>query len=62
MVIAIKTKTDETTALFFKDVAGERPYDPWPAFDKGLAREPSLFIKACRPFEAIVQALKGERL
>jgi len=37
-------KTRETAELYFRDVAGERPYDLWRAFDKGLARDLSLFI------------------
>jgi len=40
----IVEKTKETAALYFKDVAGERPFDLWKAFDKDLAKELSLFI------------------
>jgi 4-carboxymuconolactone decarboxylase len=37
-------KTRETAALYFKDVADEKPYELWKAFDPGLARDLSLFI------------------
>ena len=37
-------KTRETAELYFRDVSGERPYELWKAFDKGLARDLSLFI------------------
>ena len=37
-------KTSKTAALYFKDVSGEKPYDLWKSFDRGLARELSLFI------------------
>ena len=37
-------KTKRTAELYFKDVQGERPFDLWRAFDKGLARDLSLFI------------------
>ena len=37
-------KTKKTAALYFKDVADEKPYDLWKAFDKDLARDLSLFI------------------
>jgi 4-carboxymuconolactone decarboxylase len=40
----IVEKTKKTAALYFKDVAGEKPFDLWRAFDKGLARDLSLFI------------------
>ena len=37
-------KTAQTARLYFEGVEGERPYDLWKAFDKGLARDLSLFI------------------
>jgi 4-carboxymuconolactone decarboxylase len=37
-------KTKKTAELYFKDVKDERPYDLWRAFDKGLAKDLSLFI------------------
>jgi len=37
-------KTRKTAELYFKDVGGERPYELWKAFDRGLARDLSLFI------------------
>lgn len=37
-------KTRKTAALYFRDVTGEKPYDLWRTFDKGLARDLSLFI------------------
>lgn len=37
-------KTKRTAALYFKDVEDERPYELWRAFDKGMARDLSLFI------------------
>ncbi len=40
----IKQKTQQTAALYFKGVSGEKPYDLWKAFDPELARELSLFI------------------
>ena len=40
----IKTKTQETATLYFKDVKGERPYHLWQAFDPELAKQLSLFI------------------
>jgi len=40
----IVRKTAETAKLYFEGVEGERPYDLWKAFDKGLARDLSLFI------------------
>ena len=39
-------KTRKTAELYFKDVSGERPYELWKAFDKGMARDLSLFITA----------------
>jgi 4-carboxymuconolactone decarboxylase len=40
----IVEKTKTTAGLYFKDVQGERPFDLWRSFDKGLAKELSLFI------------------
>ena len=37
-------KTAETAKLYFEGVTGERPYELWRAFDKGLAKDLSLFI------------------
>jgi 4-carboxymuconolactone decarboxylase len=40
----LKAKTAKTAALYFDGVAGERPYALWSAFDKGLAKDLSLFV------------------
>ena len=40
----LKKKTQETAALYFKGVTGEKPYDLWRAFDPELGKELSLFI------------------
>ena len=40
----IVDKTKKTAELYFKDVADERPFDLWRAFDKDLAKDLSLFI------------------
>ncbi len=40
----IKEKTVRTAKLYFEGYAGERPFDLWRSFDKGLARDLSLFI------------------
>jgi 4-carboxymuconolactone decarboxylase len=40
----IVAKTQKTADLYFKDVKGERPFDLWRSFDKGLAKDLSLFI------------------
>ena len=37
-------KTKTTGALYFKDVAGEKPFELWRAFDKDLGKDLSLFI------------------
>jgi 4-carboxymuconolactone decarboxylase len=37
-------RTAETAKLYFEGVTGERPYELWRSFDKGLARDLSLFI------------------
>jgi 4-carboxymuconolactone decarboxylase len=40
----IKEKTAAVAKLYFNDFPDERPFDLWRAFDKGMARELSLFI------------------
>lgn len=40
--VIIKTKA--TGALYFKDVAGEKPFELWRDFDKALGKDLSLFI------------------
>ena len=40
----IVEKTKKTAELYFKDVADERPFELWRSFDKGMARDFSLFI------------------
>jgi 4-carboxymuconolactone decarboxylase len=42
----LKEKTQKTAELYFKGVAGERPFDLWRSFDKELAKEISLFYTA----------------
>ena len=37
-------KTKKTAALYFDGYTGEKPFDLWRAFDKGLAKDLSLFI------------------
>jgi 4-carboxymuconolactone decarboxylase len=37
-------KTKKTAQLYFDGVTDERPFDLWSAFDKGLAKDLSLFI------------------
>ena len=37
-------KTKDTAALYFDGVVDDKPYDLWRAFDKGLAKDLSLFI------------------
>jgi len=37
-------KTKKTAQLYFDGVTDERPFDLWQSFDKGLARDLSLFI------------------
>ena len=37
-------KTKKTAGLYFKDVKDEKPFDLWKSFDKGLAKDLSLFI------------------
>lgn len=40
----IVEKTKRTAALYFSGVKDEKPFELWRAFDKGLARDLSLFI------------------
>ena len=40
----LKAKTAKTAGLYFENYVGERPFDLWRSFDKGLAKELSLFI------------------
>jgi 4-carboxymuconolactone decarboxylase len=40
----ILEKTKSTGALYFKDVAGEKPFELWRAFDKDLGKDLSMFI------------------
>ena len=40
----ISKKTAETAELYFKGVSGEKPYELWKSFDRGLARDLSMFI------------------
>ena len=40
----LKSKTAETAKLYFENYTGERPFDLWRSFDKGLAKDLSLFI------------------
>ena len=37
-------KTRKTAALYFEGVTDDKPFDLWRAFDKGLAKDLSLFI------------------
>lgn len=41
---AIKAKTQEVAALYFKGVTEEKPFDLWRAFDPELGKQLSLFI------------------
>jgi 4-carboxymuconolactone decarboxylase len=40
----VKEKTARVAKLYFEDFSDERPFDLWRSFDKGLARDLSLFI------------------
>ena len=40
----LKAKTAATAETLFAGYGGERPYETWRAFDKGLAKDMSLFI------------------
>jgi len=41
---SLSEKTRDTVSLYFEGVRDEKPYDLWRAFDKGLAKDLSLFI------------------
>ncbi|MCF8035153.1 MAG: carboxymuconolactone decarboxylase family protein [Desulfarculaceae bacterium] len=40
----LKKKTGATAKLYFDGYKGDRPYELWKSFDKGLAKDLSLFI------------------
>jgi len=40
----LKSKTARTAKLYFDGFRNERPFDLWRSFDKGLAKDLSLFI------------------
>ena len=40
----VSKKTAATAALYFKNVSGEKPYELWKSFDRGLAKDLSMFI------------------
>ena len=40
----VSKKTAATAALYFKGVTQEKPYELWKSFDRGLAKDLSLFI------------------
>jgi 4-carboxymuconolactone decarboxylase len=40
----LRKKTAETAALYFNGISAEKPYDLWKSFDRGLAKDLSLFI------------------
>lgn len=40
----LKKKTGETAKAYFDGYPWERPYDLWRSFDKGMAKDLSLFI------------------
>jgi len=40
----LKTKTARTAKLYFEGYPDERPFDLWRSFDKGFAKDLSLFI------------------
>ncbi|MCF8099652.1 MAG: carboxymuconolactone decarboxylase family protein [Desulfarculaceae bacterium] len=40
----LKKKTGENAKLYFDGYKGDRPYELWKSFDKGLAKDLSLFI------------------
>ncbi|MBI4774651.1 MAG: carboxymuconolactone decarboxylase family protein [Deltaproteobacteria bacterium] len=41
---ALKKKTARTAQTYFEGYTGERPFDLWSSFDKGLGMDLSLFI------------------
>ena len=40
----LKEKTGHTAKLYFDGFKDERPFDLWRSFDKGLAKDLSLFV------------------
>lgn len=40
----LKARTAKTAKIYFEGFPGERPFDLWRSFDKGLAKDLSLFI------------------
>ena len=40
----LKTRTAKTAKIYFEGFPDERPFDLWRSFDKGLAKDLSLFI------------------
>lgn len=40
----LKTRTAETAKLYFEGFQDERPFDLWRSFDKGMAKDLSMFI------------------
>lgn len=40
----LKSRTAKTAKLYFEGYPDERPFDLWRSFDKGLAKDLSLFI------------------
>ena len=40
----LKSRTSKTAKLYFEGYPDERPFDLWRSFDKGLARDLSVFI------------------
>ncbi len=40
----LKTRTAKTAKLYFEGYPDERPFELWRSFDKGLAKDLSLFI------------------
>lgn len=41
---SLKERTKRTAELYFQGYTGERPYELWASFDRGLAADLSLFI------------------
>ncbi len=40
----VVSKTSETARLYFQGASAEKPYELWKSFDRGLAKDLSLFI------------------
>lgn len=40
----LKERTQKTASLYFDGWQGERPYELWRSFDRGFARDLSLFV------------------